>query len=197
MRDVKRMTWTLALVAAIPLWAGGAQAAWLDIDDEAVNKWVGSNSTVSGDFDIVDAGNDCILIVCDQDGFVPGTDVANPGYVAFAFYGWEVEYTIALGAGDQTLTDPPDWAFFGIRLEVGSLDASSLEDLNEDGQIAWSVTNDGPHRFKLKYAKLLAKRDSAAVPEPRAAALFVLGSLLVGSFMRLRQRAKLPSSASR
>jgi hypothetical protein len=200
---MRRITWlpglAAALTLALSLSGSDARAAlYLDIDSESLSQQVGAGQSVSGTFDIVSPGNDCILIVCDRGGFDPSSEQIGWAEVVFTFQGLgDISYTIDLGSGLQTLTDPADLSVFGIHVELGALDDAALDDLDADGQLVWSVSNDvasavgcwrGCGSFKLEFAKLVALSERP-IPEPSAAALFGAGFLLVGRAVRGRPRA--------
>jgi hypothetical protein len=206
---MQRITWLPGLAAALTLASllstnDAGAALYLDIDSESLSREVAAGQTVSGTFDIVSPGSDCILIVCDQGGFVPSSEELSWAALVFTFYEFgDISYSIDLGTGAQTLTDPATFSLFGIRVEIGALEDAGLDDLETDGQLAWSVTNDAPSllsssacfrdcnggdAFELKFAKLIAGTERP-VPEPSAAALFAAGFLLVGRAVRRRPRA--------
>lgn len=196
----------LAALLAAPL-ASATAASFVDIDDESFFRVLDPGETVSGTFDIVNPGDDCLFVLCDHGGFDPATQQLDQAVVAFTFldYG-DLELEIDLGQGSQVLAQATDSWFLHIEFEW--LNADALGDLGDDGQLAWSVTNTetsvqtasascyssycgdgsehGDDGFVLKFAKLGAV--TAPVPEPGSALLFAAGFGVVGGTIRRYRR---------
>lgn len=206
---MQRLSWIFALGASLALFSvvDADASLYLDIDSESLSQQVSSGQTISGTFDITAPGSDCILFVCDAGGFDPASEQAYWAEVVFTFYDGQgdISYTIELG-DSQTLSDPADVAALGYYVQLGTLNAEALGDLNADGQLTWSVTNEGdsssttdwtcwfrlctaPTGFVLKSAELVAATGGGTVPEPSAAALFAAGALAVGHSIRRRPRS--------
>jgi hypothetical protein len=190
----------LALVLAVPGPASALSDFW---DIQPIFEWVDPGETVGDTFNIKTPGTDCILSLCDSGGFVPGTEPVVEAYVTFIFDEWgDLTYRISLGEGVQLFE--ANTTSFGLTFEFETVNDAAIFDLNQDGELAWSLTNldvpltegSGGHQhylgcghyggdsFKLKYAKLHA----TPIPEPGAALLFAVGFGVVGTAARKRAR---------
>jgi len=195
----------LGLLALAGLLAGDAHA-YRDV--QIIGETLLPGESVEGVFDIVNPGSECVLfVVCDEGGFQVGEEtlVLARAYFVFADLGM-VEASIMLGPdGGPNQSADVDRFVFLLGLETLELSTEMRGDLNEDGQLAWRLTNmtgiepglvstatfsgdprdcpDGSGGYHLSVAKL-----EAAVPEPSAALLFCLGFGVVGTATRARRK---------
>jgi hypothetical protein len=198
-----------AFVLAVPGPASALPDGFWDI--QPVFEWVDPGETIGDTFNLKTPGTDCFLSFCDSGGFDPGTDSVVEAYVSFIFFEWgDLKYRIELGEGGVQRIEA-DTTSFWLSIESETLNDDAIFDLNQDGELAWSLTNldvlstagfggaitrgrrhhshtgdSGNDKFKLKYATLHA--DTAApMPEPGAALLFAVGLGVVGTAGRRRR----------
>lgn len=182
-------------------------------DIDWVGKTLSRGGSVSGTLGLVDPyiEGECVLWICDKEGFVPGTAVG--GRISFLIVGAnlvDTEVSIDL-TGPQAFEDPSfeSYGFWIFNLEVAQIEGEVLAALNADpggGWLDWEISltggaaiasaggGSGEHRhhsgcghydeFFVKTAML-----EAAIPEPNAALLFALGAGVVGTGVRRRRRA--------
>lgn len=190
----------LGLLLGLSL-AGSESAASMYVDvDPVFMSLSGDNPVASGTFDIVNPGNDCFLLLCDQGGFDPASEQVIAASVGFLFFDldWaEEEAVILLGdISDPLQMDGFEKQIFILHLEWLNANVEVLTQLNGNGQLDWTVYaptspvpatgyhQDDGNDFYLKVAKL---KVVSAIPEPSGVALFGLGSLLVGRAIRRRR----------
>jgi len=202
LRDGERfriLTLGLSLLLGLTL-AGTGSAASLYIDVDPVFQQLSAGESASGSFDIVNPGNDCFLLLCDQGGFTPGSEQVIGARMSFVFFDldWgQEEAVILLGDISNPLqTDGFQQHIFIIHFESFDANVQVLTQLNANGQLDWTVYaptspapatgyhDDSENDVYLKVAKLKAV---SAIPEPSGVALFGLGSLLVGHAIRRRR----------
>ncbi|MDH3213859.1 MAG: PEP-CTERM sorting domain-containing protein [Myxococcales bacterium] len=182
------------------------------IDVDPVFEWVTADHSLSGTFDIMNPGSDCLLLICDSGGFDPLVQNVGAARIDFIFFdfgsGNEEIASITLGGElQEAIVNGDDRFLFVFYLEHFDANARVLAHLSDYGTLDWKVETPGADSFVtgsytehgdgkcdghdhpplLKYGIL--KASAAPIPEPTAAVLFCLGFGVVGAATRKRRMA--------